>query len=120
MSYDLYLVDPVTKETLELAEPHYLRGGTYQMGGTTELWLNVTYNYGFIFRKENVLGSEGIQVLENKTGAESIPLLEKAIANLSDDIHPDYWEPTAANAIKPLYQLMALAKMRPDYIWDGD
>lgn len=27
MSYDLYLVDPVTKETLELAELHYLRGG---------------------------------------------------------------------------------------------
>ena len=32
----------------------------------------------------------------------------------------DYWEPTAANAIKPLYQLIALAKMRPDCIWDGD
>ena len=26
----------------------------------------------------------------------------------------------AANAIKPLYQLIALAKMRPDCIWDGD
>ena len=24
------------------------------------------------------------------------------------------------NAIKPLYQLLALAKMRPDCIWDGD
>lgn len=32
----------------------------------------------------------------------------------------DYWEPTAANAIKPLYQLLALAKLRPDCIWDGD
>lgn len=32
----------------------------------------------------------------------------------------DYWEPTAANAIKPLHQLIALAKMRPDCIWDGD
>ena len=32
----------------------------------------------------------------------------------------DYWEPTAANAIKPLYQLIALAKMRPDCVWDGD
>lgn len=32
----------------------------------------------------------------------------------------DYWEPTAANAIKTLYQLIALAKMRPDCIWDGD
>lgn len=32
----------------------------------------------------------------------------------------DYWEPTAANAIKPLWQLIALAKMRPDCIWEGD
>lgn len=32
----------------------------------------------------------------------------------------DYWRSTAANAIKPLYQLLALAKMRPDCIWDGD
>lgn len=47
------------------------------MGGTTELWLNVTYNYGFIFRKANVLGSEGIQVLANKTGAESIILIDR-------------------------------------------
>lgn len=32
----------------------------------------------------------------------------------------DYWQATAVNAIKPLYQLMTLAKMRPDCIWDGD
>lgn len=32
----------------------------------------------------------------------------------------DYWLDTAANAIRPLYQLIALAKMRPDCIWDGD
>ena len=32
----------------------------------------------------------------------------------------DYWLPTAANALRPLYKLMVLAKMRPDCIWDGD
>lgn len=32
----------------------------------------------------------------------------------------DYWQPTAANALKVLYQLVALAKMRPDCVWDGD
>ena len=32
----------------------------------------------------------------------------------------DYWLDTAANAIRPLYQLIALAKMRPECIWDGD
>jgi len=32
----------------------------------------------------------------------------------------DYWEDTAGNSVKPLYQLLAMAKMRPDGIWDGD
>jgi len=31
-----------------------------------------------------------------------------------------YWDSTAANALKPIYQLITLAKMRPDCIWDGD
>ena len=32
----------------------------------------------------------------------------------------NYWEKTAANAIKPLYQLIAMAQLRPDGVWDGD
>lgn len=45
MSYDIRLTDRVTGETLEATAPHQIRGGTYAVGGTTELWLNVTYNY---------------------------------------------------------------------------
>lgn len=30
----------------------------------------------------------------------------------------DYWEVTAANALIPLYQLLALSKMRPDGVWE--
>ena len=54
------------------------------------------------------------------TGAESIPILEKAAAALGDDIDPDYWTPTEGNAKRPLLQLIAMARMRPDGIWDGD
>ena len=32
----------------------------------------------------------------------------------------DYWEPTAGNALKPLYQLLTMAQLRPDGVWDGD
>lgn len=32
----------------------------------------------------------------------------------------NYWTPIAANAIRPLHKLIALARMRPDCIWDGD
>ena len=59
-------------------------------------------------------------MLENKTGAESIPLLEKAIANLGDDVHPDYWEPTEGNAKRALFKLLALARLRPDGVWRID
>lgn len=120
MSYDISLKDPVTKGTIEVKDAHFMQGGTYALGGTHELWLNVTYNYGKIFRRPEVLGEEGIRTIYGMTGAESIPVLQKAIANLGDDTDPDYWKPTDGNAKRPLCQLLAMAQMRPDGIWDGD
>jgi hypothetical protein len=96
-----------------------MRGGTYQVGGCNELWLNVTYNYGKHYYR--VLDAKnGIRVLYGKTGLECIPLLEKAISELGDDTNPDYWEPTEGNAKRALVQLLTMCKMRPDAIWDGD
>ena len=120
MSYDIELKDPVTRKTIEIEDPHFMQGGTYAVGGTKELWLNVTYNYGRIFRLPEVLGEEGIRTIYGMTGAESIPVLQKAIANLGDDTDQDYWKPTDGNAKRPLCQLLAMAQMRPDGIWDGD
>lgn len=118
MSYDISLRDPVTHLTIELDEPHQMRGGTYMVGGTTDAWLNVTYNYAPHFAR--VLGERGIRAIYGMTGAESIPLLEGAAAKLADDVSDDYWEPTEGNAKRALLQLAALARMRPDGIWDGD
>ena len=120
MSYDIRLEDPVTHEVIELDQPHFIRGGTYAIGGTTELWLNVTYNYGKFYRRDDVFGDDGIRAIYGMTGAESIPVLERAIEGLGDEVDPDYWKPTEDNAKRPLYQLLAFAKMRPDGIWDGD
>lgn len=113
-------MDPVTKQTLELDEPHAMRGGTYALGGTRELWLNVTYNYGSIFCKPEVLGESGIRSIYGLCGAESIPLLQKAADALANDVDSDYWKPTEGNAKRALVQLIAMAKLRPDGIWDGD
>ncbi len=117
MSYDIELVDPVTKEPIDLDVPHHMRGGTYAMGGTTRAHLNVTYNYYQHFKG---VGSEGIRSIYGKTGADSIPMLEGAAASLGDETDPDYWKPTEGNAKRALVQLIALAKMRPDAIWAGD
>lgn len=118
MSYDIDLVDPLTRKVLVLDVPHQMKGGTYRIGGEPEAHLNVTYNYGEHFYR--VMGEKGIRALYGMTGAESIPVLDAAIAQLRDDVHPNYWEPTEGNAKAALLQLRALAQMRPDGVWEGD
>ena len=135
LSYDISLKDPVTCETLELASEHMVRGGTYAVGGTRELWLNITYNYGRWYRREEAFGKEGIRTIYGLTGAESIPVLQRAIdalTALEEDLPAEelkeledqgvtgYWLPTRENAIRPLHQLLAFARLRPDGVWDGD
>ena len=118
MSYDISLQDPVSGDTLELDSPHQLKGGTYALGGTTQCHLNVTYNYGKHYYR--VFGEKGIRTIYGLSGVDSIPVLEKAISQLGDEVHPDYWEPTEGNAKRALVQLLTLAKLRPDGIWNGD
>lgn len=140
MSYDIYLTDPVSRDPIELEEAHYMRGGNYCLSGTTETRLNITYNYSDWYYRPGVFAetyedSKGIRTIYGLSGAESIPVLKKAIAaleSMTEDISEEdrrncerqgctgYWMPTRANAIRPLYQLLALAQMRPDGIWEGD
>lgn len=118
MSYDITLCDPVTHKTIEFEAKHMVAGGTYALGGTSEAWLNITYNYSKHFRR--VFGEEGIRTIYGMSGSESIPVLKAAIAKLGDDVSPDYWEATEGNAKKALNGLLAFAQMRPDGIWEGD
>lgn len=135
MGYDISLVDPVTKETLIMDSPHQMRGGTYAIGGTDEMWLSVTYNYGRWYRKDYAFGKNGIRSINGLSGAESISVLKNAIAGLEESKEelPEeeinqcleqgvsgYWMPTRENAIRPLYQLLAMAQMRPDGVWESD
>lgn len=115
LSYDLYLQDPVTHDTLHMEKRHLMRGGTFCMGGTTEMWINITFNYGGIFAR--VLGKCGIKKLNGMTAAESIPLVKTGISYLGDDVTENYWDATDGNAKRALYQVLALAQMRPDGVW---
>lgn len=119
LSYDLWLKDPLTGEDLELDSPHFMRGGTFAVNGTTRLYLNVTYNYAPHFHR-TMDKEKGIRVLYGLTGEQSIPILLSAIGQLGDEVSEDYWEPTEGNAKRALCQLLALSKMRPDGVWDGD
>lgn len=118
MSYDIYLCDPITGQTIILDEPHFMRGGTYSADGTHEMHLNVTYNYAKIYYR--AIGEKGIRTIYGMSGASSIPVLQAAIDQLADDKTDSYWEPTEGNAKAALIQLKVLATMRPDGIWKGD
>jgi hypothetical protein len=118
MSYDIELLDPVSKKRIEFDRPHQMKGGTYACGGTRQAWLNVTYNYSKHFYK--VLGEKGIRSIYGITGAESIPILNEAINKLKDNVDGDYWKATEGNAKEALFQLVAMATMRPDGVWNGD
>lgn len=89
MSYDIHLLDPVTKETAEVPG-HLMIGGTYKADyhpetGTftpalnTEAHLNITYNYGSYYRE---IYEEGIRTIYGLSGADSIRILEKMIEHI--------------------------------------
>lgn len=196
MSYDIYLKERVSGETIMLPNKHLMTGGTYRADydektGTfspsaiNEAWLNITYNYSRYYYeaaegdkrfygekewpKEEGVHNLGIRGLYGKTGLESLSMLKDLISRIEsnykkngdwittkrskivykDDFgkelefveilgkkikyteekidvevyegpSSDYWASTAANAIKPLYQLLVFAELRPDGIWYGD
>lgn len=195
MSYDIYLTEHASGETILLPIKHIMTGGTYQAdydeitktfssARVSEAWLNITYNYsryyyeaaqgdGRFYGKEDNSDEKcrnlGIRGIYGKTGLESIPMLKDLASRIEakykrnnewitthrketiyrdfggQERHPieilvhaldyskeeieldvyegissDYWMPTAGNAVKPLYQLLAFAELRPDGVWKGD
>ena len=136
MSYSLELVDPVSKNSLILFAPHHMKGGTYPMCGEAYARLNITYNYSSFYYKlfpsrsprtgETTYTSDpngdisGLRYIYGLTGAESIPVLQDVISKLGDEANEDYWKATEGNAKRALLQLLALAQMRPDGVWQGD
>ena len=130
MSWDVDLCDPVTNEVLELDSPHFMRGGTYAVGGTREMSLNITFNYTRFY---NDAFKGGFRALDGVSAVKSIPILKAAIEKIKDPLTPDlnqeerkhsesqqatgYWMPTKENCLRPLYQLLSLAQMRPDGVW---
>ena len=133
MSWDVDLCDPVTNEVLELDSPHFMRGGTYAVDGTREMSLNITYNYTRFY---NDAFKGGFRALDGVSAVKSIPILKAAIEKIKSPLTPDlnqeewelyesqqatgYWMPTKENCLRPLYQLLSLAQMRPDGVWRVD
>ena len=118
MSYDIQLIDQDTGQIIFFDEPMFTEGGTYVVGGSHYATLNITYNYAEHFY--NLFGDKGIRSFYGMTARESIPHLQEGLAVLGNDVSDDYWEPTEGNAKRALIQMLSLALMAPNAIWDGD
>lgn len=198
MSYDISLIERDTFRTIQLPIKHAMIGGTYAADYNkatgvftprliSEAHLNITYNYSRYYYEATVddprfatvdndkvtMVNCGIRGIYDKTGGESISMLEDMIKRIKDKYYKNedwvttertvtkyisndsgeeldfldvitskypigtyhkedsieyvyegddssYWRATAVNALKPLYQLLEMAKLRPDGIWAGD
>ena len=116
MSYDLYIVD-VHGNKMQSPFKHDIRGGTYCIGGTDELWLSVTFNYAQAFSKafEN---DRGIKLLHGMPCLQSIPIILAAMTRLGDDVTDRYWDATEGNAKKALWDCIQLAALGCDGFWE--
>lgn len=118
MGYHCQLLDPETNEELTIDEPHHIKGGTYQLGGTKELWTSITSNYARFYYTEKLDKERGLNVLNGMTGEQSIPVLEKAISQMEGKPTDNYWDGTEGNAKKALFSLLELAKLGPQGVWE--
>lgn len=110
MSYDIEFRKDGS--LIELPDPHNRIGGTFTAGGTTQAWLNVTYNYCEFYQRE--FGPKGIRALYGATAREVRPLLMRAIDALGTERVGDYWAATSGNAGAALADLLWLAEQVPD------
>lgn len=93
--------------------------GNMQIGGETEAHINITYNYGPIFR-DVIDKDQSIRWLYGKKAKDTIEVLTKAITSLKNEFSENYWDCTEGNVKLALMNLLELALMYPEGIWEGD
>jgi len=118
MSYDIGLYPPqVNDPSEEIMSPLQVDahedGGTFVAGGTTDAWLNVTYNYSECYR----LFEFSLTDLDRKTASETEERLADLVEKLGTARYPDYWAPTPGNAGHALSILLGWARQHPDGVW---
>ena len=91
MPYDISLLDPTTGEILIV--PQHTEGSTFTQGVSFLAELSIIFNYGK-FYYEHLDNDQGLYFLNGKTGAETLPVLERCIRSLGTEA-----------SVKPFYTL---------------
>ena len=112
MSYDISIVDEKGKQ-MQSPIKHNIIGGTYCVGGTTDLWLSVTYNYHQQFKKA-FEQPDGIRCLNGKPCMTAMMMIRRAMDKLGDDVTNRYWDSTDGNAKEALANLLKLCALGCD------
>lgn len=117
MSWDVTLGNERTAEgwLIPVEVERHEEGGTYMIGGNDQAELNVTYNYGRVYRR--ITGGNLRDMLDGKVAGETIPLLERCVAELGTERSADYWEAADGNAGAALAILLGWARQHPDAVW---
>lgn len=103
---------PMLKDLIQRIESKYKKNGE---------WITTTRE---VVKYFDSLGNEldDVELLSNSYLDKGNGKYHKkeCTKEVSEAPNRDYWEATAGNAIRPLYQLIAMAELRPDGVWDGD
>ena len=108
MSYDICVVGSKGSPIR-----HDVRGGTYALGGTWSLEVNVTFNYYDAYVKA-FCSEEGIKVLNGMKCIEAIPVIVEAMRRLGNDETDNYWDATEGNAKRALEGVLRIASLGYD------
>ena len=120
MSYCVRLTDNGSNVQV----PEHSSGAVFPYGGTTEAIINITYNYGVVYRiidvsfPGQVIPSYfTIKSLNNRKAKETIEVLSYMVSKLGTTEYKDYWAPTPGNAGIALNILLNWAGLHPDATW---
>ena len=135
MGYSIHIKNANDGSWVELPQKHNFAGQTYCVGGTTEAWMSITYNYWPLFHKYIDRG-DGIRFIYGKSLKEADAILNNAIEGIKNDSPEVFqeeppgagnpWECTPYNVLVALMGLQGIGeqamKAYPDteMIWDGD
>lgn len=119
MSWDIYLVDKNGKmvtvsqhsEGANVCIAIYNEKDELIGHGSTEADINVTWNYGQLFRFP--------ELLHKKQAKKTIKILKKAIKELGPPLQDeDYWAVTKGNVSHCLTVLLGWAEQHPKAFWE--
>ena len=108
MSYDIWVVDSKGSPIR-----HNVRGGTYALGGSMSLDVNVTFNYAPFYTKA-FHDERGIKSLNGMKCMDAIPVIVEAMRRLGDDETDNYWDATEGNAKRALESVLRIVSLGYD------